>query len=165
MPKNVREWTFTLPSELPFWELEYRWIPKFSESNCKGQKPLDWKVSYIIENLLELRCPKWACMTHLNTSNTSYGQKKGWKSNWQFDSRPLKVGNRPNFLVWKWRATYCWKALNKGYNFFKPHFNRRFAHKVMGPQSYENPNFRNFETPTWESRDKMTFGCYTRGQA
>jgi hypothetical protein len=29
-------------------------------------------------------------MTHLETSNTRYGQKKGQKSNWQFDSRPLK---------------------------------------------------------------------------
>jgi len=34
-------------------------------------------------------------MNHLDTSNTSYGQKKGRKSNWQFDSQPLKVGNRP----------------------------------------------------------------------
>ncbi len=35
-------------------------------------------------------------MTHLNTSNTNYGQKKGQKSNCQFDSRPVKVNNRPN---------------------------------------------------------------------
>jgi hypothetical protein len=33
------------------------------------------------------------------------------------DSRPLKVGNRPDFLACRWRATYRWKALNKGYNF------------------------------------------------
>jgi hypothetical protein len=32
-------------------------------------------------------------MTHLGTSNTSYGQKKGRESNCQFDSRTLKVGN------------------------------------------------------------------------
>jgi hypothetical protein len=35
----------------------------------------------------------------------------------QFNSRPLKVRNRPNFLTCRWRATYCWKALNEGYNF------------------------------------------------
>jgi hypothetical protein len=35
---------------------------------------------------------------------------------WQFDSRPLKVKNHPNFLACRWHATYCWKAL-KGYNF------------------------------------------------
>jgi hypothetical protein len=44
---------------------------------------------------LERRCLKWACMSHLDTSNISYGQKKGQDSNCQFDSRPLKVGNRP----------------------------------------------------------------------
>jgi hypothetical protein len=30
---------------------------------------------------------------------------------------PLKVRNQPNFIAWKWHATYCWKALDKGYNF------------------------------------------------
>jgi hypothetical protein len=56
-------------------------------------------------------------MTYLDTSNTSYGQKKDQESNWQFGFRPLKVGNRPDFLLCKWRATYRWKALDKGYNF------------------------------------------------
>jgi hypothetical protein len=45
------------------------------------------------------------------------GQKKGRESNCQFDSRPLKVENRPNFFLWRWCATYCWKALDKGYIF------------------------------------------------
>jgi hypothetical protein len=36
---------------------------------------------------------------------------------WHFNSRPLKVGNRPNFRAFRWCATYCWKALDKGYNF------------------------------------------------
>ncbi len=30
---------------------------------------------------------------------------------------------------------------------------------VMGFQNCESLNFKNFKTPTWESRDKMTFGC------
>ncbi len=36
---------------------------------------------------------------------------------WNFDSRPLKVKNHPDFLMCRWHAIYCWKALNKGYNF------------------------------------------------
>jgi len=28
--ESVREWTFTLPSELPLWELESQWTPKSS---------------------------------------------------------------------------------------------------------------------------------------
>ncbi len=66
---------------------------------------------------MKRRYLKWACMIHLEIKNTSYGEKKGRESNLQFDSRPLKVGNRPDFLVCRWRATYHWKSLNKGYNF------------------------------------------------
>jgi hypothetical protein len=43
---------------------------------------------------------------------------------------------------------------------FRPHFNWKFAHKIMGPQSYVSFNFENFETPTWESWYKMTFECW-----
>jgi len=78
---------------------------------------MDWKVIYIIENLLKRRYLKWACMTHLSIWNTSYGQNKGRESNWQFDFQPLKVKNRPDLLVWRWCATYRWKALDEGYNF------------------------------------------------
>jgi hypothetical protein len=74
-------------------------------------------VLYIIEKLLERRCLKWARIAHLDIWNVSYGQKKGRKSNCQFDSRPQKVGNRPDLLSFRERATYCWKALDKSYNF------------------------------------------------
>ncbi len=115
--KNVREWTFTLPNELPFLELKSQWTFESSEGDYRGQNPLNLIVLYTIGKILKLKCIKWACMTHLDIWNTSYGQKKGRKSNWQFDSWPLKVGNRPDFLMCRWRATYRWKALDKGYNF------------------------------------------------
>jgi hypothetical protein len=107
----------TLPSEFSLWELESQWIPRFSKGDCRGQISLDWKIPYIIGKLLELKCLKWARTTHLNISNISYGQKKGWESNWLFDSRPLKVGNLPDFLVCRWCATYFQKDFDKGYNF------------------------------------------------
>jgi len=66
---------------------------------------------------LKFRCLKWDRMTHLNIKNTSYSQKKGQESNWQFDSWPRKVMNRPYLLVCRWRATYRWKALDESYNF------------------------------------------------
>jgi len=50
-------------------------------------------------------------MGHLDIYSTSYGKKKGRESNWQFDSRPLKVGNRPDPDVCRWSATHHWKAL------------------------------------------------------
>jgi hypothetical protein len=112
-----------------------QWTPKSSKGDCRGQNSMDWKVPYIIGKFLELRCLKWVRMTHLNIQNTSYGQKKGQESNCQFDSRPLKVGNWPDFPVCKLRATYHWKALDKGYNFaLKLISIRGFHAKLWGPK-------------------------------
>jgi len=105
------------PQGVPLWELESWWTPEFSKDDCKGQTSMVLDIPYIIGNILERRCLKWACITHLDIWNTSYSQKKGRESNWQFDSRPLKVKNQPDFLACRWRATYRWKALNMGYNF------------------------------------------------
>jgi hypothetical protein len=130
-------------NELPLWELESQWTPKYLENNYKGQNPLDWNIPYIIKKFLEHKCLKWAHMTHLDTSNASYVQKKDWESNCefdsrQFDSRPLKVSNHPDFLACRWRVTYRWKVLNEGYNFsFKLHLNQRSTNKIMGPKVAE----------------------------
>ncbi len=56
-------------------------------------------------------------MSHLDSCSTSYDEKKGRESNWQFDSRPLKVGNRLDPGACKWSATHHWKALDKSYKF------------------------------------------------
>ncbi len=40
--------------------------------------------------------------------------KEGRKLNYQFDSQPLKVENRPDLLAWRWCVTHLWKVLNKG---------------------------------------------------
>jgi hypothetical protein len=69
-----------------------------------------WKV-------LKCRCLKWARMTHLDICNINYGKKKGQKSNWQFDSRPQKVRNRPNPYACRWSATHRCKVLDDNYNF------------------------------------------------
>jgi hypothetical protein len=113
----MREWTLTLPRQLPLWEMESRWTPETSESDCRGQNSMYCGVFYIIGKILKRRCLKWARIAHLDIWNTSYGQKKGRESNWQFDSRPQKVGNRPDLLSCMRRATYRWKALDESYNF------------------------------------------------
>jgi hypothetical protein len=38
--------------------------------------------------------------------------------------------------------------------YFKPHPDRRSAHKVIAPQNCRSSNFGNFGTPIWESQDK-----------
>ncbi len=76
-------------------KLESSKTPKNSELDCRDQKTLHWSVFYVNGKVLKCRCPKWPRMSHLDICSPSYGQKKGRELNWQFDSRPLKVGNRP----------------------------------------------------------------------
>ncbi len=86
-----------------------------SELDCRGQNTSHWSVLSIIEKVLKCRCPKWPCMSHLDICSSSYGQKKGRESNWQFDSWPLKVRNRPDPDVCKKSATWRWKAIKESY--------------------------------------------------
>jgi hypothetical protein len=56
----------------------------------------------------------------------------------KFDSQPLKVKNHLDLLVCGWRATYRWKAVNKGYNFVLDFTslgglkNKLWASKIVG---------------------------------
>jgi len=62
-------------------------------------------------------------------------KKKGQESNWQFDSQPLKVRNRPDFIGCKWHATCRWKSFNEGYNFASNLISIRGLHaKLWGPK-------------------------------
>jgi hypothetical protein len=79
---------------------------KTLERNCRGQNTSHWGILYTIGKVLNFRCPKWPRMSHLDICNTSYGRKKGHESNWQFDSRPLKVRNRPDYGACRWSATH-----------------------------------------------------------
>jgi len=36
---------------------------------------------------------------------------------WPKERLGVKVVNHPNFFVFRWCATYRWKAFDKGYNF------------------------------------------------
>jgi hypothetical protein len=56
----------------------------------------------------------WAIWTSIAQVMTT---KKGWDSNWQFDSWLLKVRNRLEPGAYRWNATHHWKALDKSYKF------------------------------------------------
>jgi hypothetical protein len=85
------------------------------ELDCRGQNTLNWGVLYINGNFLKCRCPKWPRMSYLDICSSNYGQKKGRESNWQFNSRPLKVKNRPKYDVFRRSSTWRWKALKESY--------------------------------------------------
>jgi hypothetical protein len=89
----------------------------WDSQNFRGQNTSLWSIPYIIGKLSKCKCQKWPHMSHLDICSTSYGKKKGWESNWQFDSRPLKVKNRLNLDVCRWNVTHRWKALKESYKF------------------------------------------------
>jgi hypothetical protein len=111
--KSVRM-KLTLPKDM---NLESSGTSKNLELDCRGQNTLHWGVLHTVGNVLKRKCPKWPRMSHLDIYNISYGRKKGQESNWQFDSWPLKVGNRLGPGMCRWSATCCWKALEESYKF------------------------------------------------
>ncbi len=112
------------------------------------------------------RCLKWACMTHSSIYNISYAWKKNRKSMCQFDFWPLKVKNRFELCAWRWRATYRWKSLNKGYNFSFCFISIEGLQKKLWASKVAWISISKIsKLSTWESWDKMTFGCNPLGQA
>jgi hypothetical protein len=153
------------PQGVSLGELESRWTPKFSEDNYRGQNSIVWGVPYIIGKLLERKSLKWARITHLDIWNTSYGQKKGRESNWQFDSQPLKVKNRPDFLACRWCATYHWKALDEGYNFALDFISIGDLHaKLWCFKVVKVSTLTISGLPLGSLRTKKPFGCGPRGE-
>jgi hypothetical protein len=97
--------------------LESSGTPECSELDNKDQNTSHWGVLCVIGKVLKRRYRKRPRIGHSDICSPSYGQKKGRESNWQFDSRPLKVRNRPLLDVALKSATRSWKALDEGYNF------------------------------------------------
>jgi len=98
-------------------DLESSGTPECLEFDRRGQNTLHWDVLGVIEKVLKCRCLKWPCIGHLDICSASYGQKKGRESNCQFDSRPLKVRNRPLPDIYRWIVMRHWKAFEESYNF------------------------------------------------
>jgi len=68
--------------------------------------------------------------------------------------------------VYRWRATYRWKALDLGYNFALDFISIRGLHtKLWGPKVAGVPILGILGLPFWESQNKMPFGCGPRGEA
>jgi hypothetical protein len=146
-------------------DLESSGTPECLKLDSKAQNTSHWCVLGVIGKVLKRRYIKWPRIGHLNICSPSYGQKKGRESNCQFDSRPLKVGDRPLPDLRIESAIRRWKDLAEGYKFgsdfvaIKLCSRELWAPKVPGlhPGQFRD----NFETPTRESREsreKVTFG-------
>ncbi len=148
--------------------LESSGTPECLEFNNKAQNTLHWGVLGVIGKVLKRRYRKCPRIGHLDIFSPSYGQKKGQESNWQFDSQPLKVGNRPTTDVRWGSAISRWKDLNEGYNIgldlvpIRGWGEELWLFKV--PRVQPRHIRDNFGTPFRESREKVTFGCHPHGR-
>jgi hypothetical protein len=118
-------------------DLESSGTPECLKFDSKAHITLHWGVLGVIGKVLKRRYRKWPRIGHLDICSPSYGQKKGRESNWQFDSRPLKVGNRPLFDLRFESAIRRWKDLDEGYKFGS---NLVAIRRAVG--SYELPKSR-----------------------
>ncbi len=149
--------------------MESSGTPECLKLDSKAQNTSHWGVLGVIGKVLKRRYRKWPRTGHLDICRPSYGQKKIRESNWQFDSRPQKVGNRHLPDLRMESAIRCWKDLDKGYKFgldlvtIRPDSRELRAPEVPGlhPGQFRD----NFGTPTWESREKEPFGCSPRNVA
>ncbi len=149
-------------------DLESSGTPECLGFNSKAQNTSHWVVLGVIGKVLKLRYRKWPRIGHLDIYRPSYGLL-GRESNWQFDSRPLKVGNRPLPNLRIESAIRRWKDIDEGYKFgsdlvaIRLRSRELWAPKVPGlhPGQFRD----NFRTPTWESWEKEPFGCSLGGVA
>jgi hypothetical protein len=79
------------PNTWKSWDLESSETPERSKLDSKGKKTSHWGVLGVVGKVLKRRYRKCPCIGNSDICSPSYGQKKGWESNWQFDSWPLKV--------------------------------------------------------------------------
>jgi len=144
-------------------DLESFGTPECLRFDRKAQNTSHWSVLGVVGKVLKCRYRKWPRIDHLDICRPSYGQKKGRESNSQFDSRPLKVGNRPLSDLRIESAIGRWKDLDEGYKFgsdlvaIRTGSRELWAPKVprLHPEQFRD----SFGTPTWESREKESFGC------
>jgi hypothetical protein len=105
------------PDTWKSWDLESFEALECSELDSKGQTTSHWGVLGVTGKVLKRRYRKWPRIGHLDSCSPSYRRKKGRESNWQFDSQPLKIKNRPLPDVQFGSATWRWRDLDEDYNF------------------------------------------------
>ncbi len=119
-------------------DLESFGTPECLGFDSKAQNTSHWGVLGVVGKVSKRRYRKCPRISHLDICRPSYGQKKGRESNWQFDSRPLNVGNRPLPDLRIESAIRRWKDLDEGYKFgsdlvtIRPDNRELWAPKVPG---------------------------------
>jgi hypothetical protein len=134
-------------------DLESSGTPECSELDSKGKNTSHWGFLDVIGKVLKRRYRKWPRIAHSDICSPSYGQKKGRESNWQFDSRPLKVGNRPVPDVRSGSATWRWKLSLRATTLVQAS-----SQSEVGARSYEVPKSRDSNQDSFGTTSGLHFG-------
>jgi len=114
--------------------------PECLELDRRAQNTSHWGVLHVIGKVLKCKYRKWPRIGHLDICSPSYGQKKGRESNWQFDSQPQKVGNRPFSRPPNWK---CYTSLERSWRGLQVWLRHRrdqtWKSRVMSSQSRGTP--------------------------
>jgi hypothetical protein len=139
--------------------LEPSGIPECLELNSKAQNTSHWGVLGVIGKVLKRRYRKCPCIGHSDIYSPSYGQKKGRESNWQFDSRPLKVWNRPLPDVSLKSSTWRGKLSTRTTTLIQDSSQSKLVARNYGRSKFRESNRDSFGTPFRESQQNVPFGC------
>ncbi len=132
---------------------------KCSELDSKAQNTLHLCFLGVIGKVLKRKYRKWPRIGHLDICSPRYGQKKGRESNWQFESRPLKVGNRPlPDLIFEC-ANGVEKILTRNTTLVQTSLRSDSVVESYGHSKFRESCWDNFETPFRESKEFVPFGC------
>jgi len=144
--------------------LESAGTPECLELDSKAQNTWHWVVLDVIGKVLKRRYRKWPRIGHSDIYSPSYGEKKGRESNWQFDSRPLKVGNRPLPNVWIESVTRLGKLSTRATTLIQDASRFEFGARSYGCSKSWESSRDNFGTPFRESQQNVPFRCSLRDQ-
>jgi hypothetical protein len=138
--------------------------PKILEFDYRGQNTSLWNVLHVIGKLLKCRCQEWPHMSHLDNLQHKLWQKEGsgvklavWLS-----TTKTRESTRP-WCVQMECNTPLESSQQEVQVCFRPHPNPRSEQRVMNSQNLGSPNWDNFRTPLWESRDEKPFECGCHG--
>jgi hypothetical protein len=144
-------------------DLESSGTPECSELDSKGQNTSHWGVLGVVGKFLKRRYRKCPRIGNSDICSSSYEQKKGRESNWQFDSRPLKSGIdafptsdlsvRHGVEKISTRATTSVQTSSRS----------KSAVDSYGGSKFRESRLDNFGTPFRESREFVPLGCRCGG--
>jgi hypothetical protein len=90
-------------------------FPKLGLGSPLGLLKFQSSIAGVKTPHIEVFFISWESYQSVDVKNGSHGPFG--HLNWQFDSRPLKIGNRPNLDVCRWNVIHRWKALKESYKF------------------------------------------------